>query len=342
MSTAPRNHRKRRGFTKTELLIVMGIIATLIGLFAPVVVKQRERDARAQCMDNLKQIGLACHHFESNYKRLPPLYGGGPQGEKYATINNSLKFPTVWGSTHVFLLPYLEMESPYTRMATNNPPKYVPLEKDSLFKRMAIGDPPQYVPPQNEAVPTYVCPSDPSMYGGIVIGGTRGGSSYAANAQVFAPLASELITDGNMHPATKVNFTDRGSPLSRLADGTSNIVLFTHAYALCGSDNQGSAWSYSAGIGNPPSPENTFQPWSRASYLKQTYLTAPNAAAFQNQPNPYATKCAITDPATPHADAMIICLGDASVRTVPPNIAPLTWNRVCLPNDGDHDHDNGW
>src|ERR1700730_15659034 len=136
-----------------------------------------------------------------------------------------------------------------------------------------------------------------------------------------------------MRPATKTNFTDRGSPLARLQDGTSNIIMITHAYALCGSDNQGSAWGYSAGIGGVPSPDNTFQPWSRASYLKQTYLTAPNAAPFQNQPNPYATKCSIADPATPHADAMLVVMGDASVRTVAPTITPDNWNKACLPND---------
>ena len=65
--------------------------------------------------------------------------------------------------------------------------------------------------------------------------------------------------------ATTPNFTDRGAPLVRLQDGASNIILFTHAYALCGPDNQGSAWGYSAGIGGTLSPENTFQPWSRAS-----------------------------------------------------------------------------
>ena len=76
------------------------------------------------------------------------------------------------------------------------------------------------------------------------------------------------------------------------------------------------------------------QPWSRASYLKQTYLTAKNAVPFQDQPNPYATKCVVTDPATPHARSMTVLLGDASVRRVTPTISADTWNKVCLPNDG--------
>ena len=92
--------------------------------------------------------------------------------------------------------------------------------------------------------------------------------------------------------------------------------MFTHAYALCGSTTQGSAWGYGAGIGKSPEAEDTYQPWSRASYLKQTFLTPLNKQPFQTQPDPYAKKCVLTDPATPHANAMIVVLGDASVRQV--------------------------
>ena len=234
--------------------ILVVCIVALIGLTIPVLLTLSESAARAECQSKLKQIGAAFHTYESVHKRLPPLYGGGPQGENYTTINTSFKSPDVWGSTHVFLLPYLEM--------------------GNLYKSMATGEPPQYVPPQDEAVPTYVCPSDPSMSDGIVIGGARGGSSYAANAQVFAPLVSEGLTGTSSwcreHPA-RFNFCDRGSSLFRIMDGISNTIFFTHSYALCGSDAQGSAWGYTAGIGNTPSPVNTFQPWSRASYLSQTY-----------------------------------------------------------------------
>jgi prepilin-type N-terminal cleavage/methylation domain-containing protein len=311
MSPRFQKRSQRPGVGMIELLVVLAVIAILIALLLPAIQKVREAAARTQCTNNLKQIALACHNFESTFKRLPPLYGGS----NGTTVVNSEKFPKVWGSTHVFLLPYIE--------------------QDNLYKRMQVAGAldPNNNGALNTAVPTYACPVDPSMVGGIVSGGVLGGSSYVANAQVFAPLADETIKGGQMYPANKPNFTDRGSSFARITDGTSNTIMFTHAYALCGT-GQGSAWGYGAGVGKAPAAADTYQPWSRASYLKQTYMTPLNAPAFQNQPNPYATKCSVTDPATPHANAMVVALMDASVRSVTHTISADTWNKACLPNDG--------
>ena len=314
-------------FGMIELLVVLAIIAILLALLLPAVQKVREAAARSQCTNNLKQIGLACHAFESTFKRLPPLYGGA--GVPGSGVSNSMKFPNIWGSTHVFLLPFIEQDNLYKVMANKNiPPQYDPSSG------------PANIPANRMVVPVYVCPSDPSMNDGIVLGGTLGGTSYAANAQLFAPLVGEMVTaapdgkNGAMYAANKANFTDRGISISRIQDGSSNTLFFTHTYALCGSDKSGSAWGYGAGVGKAPEAMDTFQPWSRASYLKQTYMTDKNAAPFQNMPNPYDKKCVLTDPATPHANAMLVGLADCSVRLVVPTLTPATWNMVCMPNDG--------
>jgi len=317
VSKLSRDHTRRRGFTLIELLVVIGIIAILIALLVPAVQKVREAAARTQCTNNLKQMGLGCHNFESTFKRLPPLYGGSANG----TTGASLKFPSIWGSTHVFLLPYIEMDNLYTKMAVGSPSVYTPTNG---------------APPANQSgVPTYACPADPSMADNILAGDTKGGTSYAANAQVFAPLATETLGGGAMNGAGTPNFCDRGAPLARLGDGTSNIIMIMHMYGLCGQSSTGGAWGYTAGAGGNPAANQGLQPWARASYIRQTYQNTNAQAAFQNQPNPYlSTACKPTDPSTPHSSAMMVALGDASVRSVVPSISPDTWNKACMPNDG--------
>jgi prepilin-type N-terminal cleavage/methylation domain-containing protein/prepilin-type processing-associated H-X9-DG protein len=126
---------RQRAFTLIELLVVIAIIAVLIALLLPALQAAREAARRAQCTNNLKQIGLALANYESSISVLP--WGSGPDG-----WNN-------WSAT-IMLLPYLEQQTLFS--AVNFDSSLVPMLPSNPWNLTV----------QIAQVAALLCPSDPS------------------------------------------------------------------------------------------------------------------------------------------------------------------------------------
>jgi prepilin-type N-terminal cleavage/methylation domain-containing protein/prepilin-type processing-associated H-X9-DG protein len=122
----------RRGFTLIELLVVIAIIAVLIALLLPAVQSAREAARRAQCVNNLKQMGIACHNYHDQVNLFPPGALGGNWG------NNGL----TW---RAMILPQLEQNQIYNSINT-------------LLNTGQIG--PSFATAWYTQIKVFMCPSD--------------------------------------------------------------------------------------------------------------------------------------------------------------------------------------
>jgi prepilin-type N-terminal cleavage/methylation domain-containing protein/prepilin-type processing-associated H-X9-DG protein len=131
--------RRRPAFTLIELLVVIAIIGVLIALLVPAVQKVREAAARTQCINNLKQIGIALHAYHDATKRLPAGYIDANTNPN-STPDKDLGPGWGWAA---FLLPYIEQGNLYNQI--------------NFKVAVGVGVNAQ---PSQQLVAIYLCPSD--------------------------------------------------------------------------------------------------------------------------------------------------------------------------------------
>ncbi|MBN2296242.1 MAG: DUF1559 domain-containing protein [Pirellulales bacterium] len=219
------NQQRQHGFTLVELLVVIAIIGILIALLLPAVQAAREAARRMQCSNNLKQIGVALHGFESQSGEFPP---GTMTTKRFSYI-----YPHQWTYFLYNLLPFLEQDSyadalHATKYDLQNP--WVAANEWAAVSGISL--------------PGYLCPSD----------GVSGLMAYTPADSPGFPTGLQLaksnylgifsgLNDGDGYygtdPAIKAVFGyGKGTTLAGITDGTSNTMAVAEYLKGIGSGDQ--------------------------------------------------------------------------------------------------------
>jgi prepilin-type processing-associated H-X9-DG protein/prepilin-type N-terminal cleavage/methylation domain-containing protein len=209
------------GFTLIELLVVIAIIAVLIALLLPAVQSAREAARRAQCTNNMKQLGLALANYESSYSAYCQAYPQRAIWDIANTVCCGTAGDSGWGnwSPHAFLLPYMEQVPVFNRLnfsisSSDN--------EDNGVQASAI----------ITRVSSFLCPSSPlpigTLYCGTIPGQTTvanfpgnnyWGSVGATVCPWFSARPPGMFSIMGITDSTAIGVRD-------ILDGTSNTVAF--------------------------------------------------------------------------------------------------------------------
>ncbi len=208
-------HRHRSAFTLVELLVVIAIIGILVGLLLPAVQAAREAARRMQCMNSIRQVGLALHNHHDTFRRFP--YG------QYNKIATDAPAGPAWNRACWFhdLLPFVEQSNLYN--AFKSYMESTPLKPHIVFSVNNNGSLPSS-PGRNTVIPFFVCPSDDQGIKNQTVAGNEQGfhGNYVlcAGNTFFNPSTNTAgdNLNGMFYPFSKNTF---GS----VTDGSSNTLM---------------------------------------------------------------------------------------------------------------------
>ena len=264
----------RRAFTLIELLVVIAIIAILIALLVPAVQKVRAAAANAQCTNNLKQIGLACHSYLDATKSLPParvIYvTSGSLAGTIAQPGGSASNGHGWG---IEILPYIEQSVMYNQF--------------QLYPNAPWGNWAAEVnqPVVSQPVAVYLCPAATGVRTTPVSLGTSGFSTTncdipaatpgtAVYGDYFTPWSLESVAGlGSTQPA--LDPYGNPTPIALVSDGLSNTILMNEAAGRPDYYIMGVRQASNSGMSNP----YWWGPWASFNAYAITGYNATGTAA---------------------------------------------------------------
>jgi prepilin-type N-terminal cleavage/methylation domain-containing protein/prepilin-type processing-associated H-X9-DG protein len=322
----------RTGFTLIELLVVIAIIAVLIGLLLPAVQKVREAASRMKCSNNLHQLGLALHNYESGRGRFPPLYPGSAPG------STAFDYKYTW-SVLAQLNPYLEQTNIYNTMDLMQP-MYDATNLITARNQFAVV----------QVVSIFLCPSDrgqpvSSAYGVTNMGPTNYVACHGSGLS-GGGYGSPVGGDGVFPAVSGVRFTD-------ITDGTSNTAAMSESTLGDGAEisptrpgDETVAYKYLGYTGTLPGDSNCAgSPPLWNGYNRRGFMWASGEARCVSYnhyypPNSRNYDCIANDPTATyvsvgyraarsrHTGGVNLLLADGSVRFVNNGVDPTTWRSI--------------
>jgi prepilin-type N-terminal cleavage/methylation domain-containing protein/prepilin-type processing-associated H-X9-DG protein len=213
--------RKRAAFTLVELLVVIAIIGILVALLLPAIQAAREAARRSQCVNKMKQLGLAVLNYESARKLLPyantpnnilPIRAGACPGTAVAGSTNGLAHHTVFS----FILPYLEEQAVYDQIDFSLSWDSTATNKKNTTNRVAT----------LRDIDVLLCPSTEGRPGMAT-------TDYNVIARIDAPTYCTAldVNAPSKRPTDKLYgmLTDTQNSIRKVSDGMSKTIMFVES-----------------------------------------------------------------------------------------------------------------